>query len=175
MLLDTNTPQLLNSSSDNFQLLLRTNLQFECGEYEAFSMCSRGSRRAPLHVKNFLFSGKGLISSCVFTCLFFTPPPISTISVQSVQSLGRVQLFATSWTAVLQASLSVTNSWSLLKLMSIESVMPSAISSSVTPFSSCLQSFPTSVSFPMNQFFASGGQSIGVSASTSVLPMNTQD
>ena len=49
------------------------------------------------------------------------------------------------------------------------------ISSSVVPFSSCLQSFPASWSFPMSQLFASGGQSIGVSASTSVLPMNTQD
>ena len=48
-----------------------------------------------------------------------------------------------------------------------------AISSSVIPFSSCLQSFPTSGSFQMRQLFASGGQSIGVSASTSVLPMNT--
>ena len=50
-----------------------------------------------------------------------------------------------------------------------------AISSSVIPFSSCLQSFPASGSFPMSQLFASGGQSIGVSASASVLPMNTQD
>ena len=50
-----------------------------------------------------------------------------------------------------------------------------AISSSVIPFSSCPQSFPASGSFPMNQFFAWGGQSIGVSASASVLPMNTQD
>ena len=49
------------------------------------------------------------------------------------------------------------------------------ISSSVGPFSSCLQSFPASRSFPMSQFFASGGQSIGVSASASVLPKNTQD
>ena len=49
------------------------------------------------------------------------------------------------------------------------------ISSSVFPFSSCLQSFPASGSFQMSQFFASGGQSIGVSASTSVLPMNIQD
>ena len=45
----------------------------------------------------------------------------------------------------------------------------------VVPFSSCLQSFPASRSFPMSQFFTSGGQSIGVSASTSVLPVNTQD
>ena len=49
------------------------------------------------------------------------------------------------------------------------------ISSSVVPFSSCLQSFPASGSFQMSQFFASGAQSIGVSASTSVLPMNTKD
>ena len=49
------------------------------------------------------------------------------------------------------------------------------ISSSVIPFSSCLQSFPASGSFPMNQFFTSSGQSIGVSASASVLPVNIQD
>ena len=49
------------------------------------------------------------------------------------------------------------------------------ISSSVVPFSSCLQSFPASGSFPMSQLFASGGQSIGLSASASVLPMNTQN
>ena len=49
------------------------------------------------------------------------------------------------------------------------------ISSSVAPFSSCPQSFPASGSFQMSQLFASGGQNTGVSASTSVLPMNTQD
>ena len=49
------------------------------------------------------------------------------------------------------------------------------ISSSVFPFSSCLQSFQASGSFPMSQFFTAGGQSIGVSASASVLPMNMQD
>ena len=49
------------------------------------------------------------------------------------------------------------------------------ISSSVIPFSSCLQSCPTSGSFPVSHFFTSGGQSIGVSASASVLPMNIQD
>ena len=49
------------------------------------------------------------------------------------------------------------------------------ISSSVTPFSSCPQSLPASVSFPLSQLFAWGGQSIGVSASASALPMNTQD
>ena len=50
-----------------------------------------------------------------------------------------------------------------------------AISSSVVPFSSCLQSFPASGSFPMSQLFAWGGQSIGASASASIFPMNTQD
>ena len=67
------------------------------------------------------------------------------------------------------------NSWSLLKLMSIDSVMPSNFSSSIIPFSSRLQSFPASGSFPMSQFFTLGGQSIGVSASASVLPKTIQD
>ena len=92
-----------------------------------------------------------------------------------VESLSHVQLFATPWTSAHQASLSITNSRSLLKLMSIESVMPSNIWSSVVPFSSCLQSFPASGSFLMSQLFTSGGQSIGISASASALPMNIQD
>ena len=78
------------------------------------------------------------------------------------------------WTAARQASLSITASQSLPKLMSIKSVMHPTISSSVVPFS-CLQSFPTSGSFRMSQFFELGGQNIGVSASASVLPMNIQD
>ena len=63
---------------------------------------------------------------------------------------------------------------SLLKLIAIESNHPT-ISSSVVPFSSCLQSFPASGSFPMSQFFTLSGQRIGVSYSASVLPMNIQD
>ena len=59
--------------------------------------------------------------------------------------------------------------------MSIKSVISSNHPSSVVPFSSWLQSFSASGYFPVSQFFASGGQSIGVSASTSVLSMNTQD
>ena len=58
--------------------------------------------------------------------------------------------------------------------MSIESVMPSNYLILCHPFSSCLQSFSASGSFPVSQFFASGGQSIGASASASVLPMNIQ-
>ena len=93
----------------------------------------------------------------------------------SVQSLSCAWLFATPWAAACQASLSITSSWSLLKLTSIKSVIPSNHLTSVVPFSSCLQSFPASGSFPMSQFLASGGQRIGVSASASVLPMNIQD
>ena len=63
----------------------------------------------------------------------------------------------------------------LLKLMSIESVMPSNHLILVVPFSSCLQSFPASGSFPTSQFFTSGIQSIGASASASVFPVNIQD
>ena len=90
-----------------------------------------------------------------------------------LQSRSRVQLSMTPWTAARQASLSIISP-SLLKHMSIESVMPSAVSSSVIPFF-CPQSFPASGSLPMSQFFASGSQSIGASASTSVLPMHIQN
>ena len=72
----------------------------------------------------------------------------------SVQSLSHVQLFATPWTAAHQASLSITNSRSLLKLMPIESVMPSSHLILCRPFSSCPQSLPASGSFPMSQLFA---------------------
>ena len=89
----------------------------------------------------------------------------------SVPLLSGVWLFATPWTAAFQPFLSITNSQNLPKLMSVESVMPS---NHLVLFSSCPQSFPTSGSFQMSQLFASGGQSIGASASASVLPMNTQ-
>ena len=92
------------------------------------------------------------------------------------QSLSHLQLFVTPWTAPHQASLSFTISQSLLKFMSIEWVMLSkTISFSATLFSFCLQSVPASGSFLMSQLFTTGGQSIGASASTSVLPMSIQD
>ena len=92
--------------------------------------------------------------------------------LSSVQSLSRVRLFATPWTAACQASLSITYSWSLL--MFIELVMPSNhLILCRVPFSSCLQSFPASGSFLRSQFFALRDQRIGASAS--VLPMNIQD
>ena len=73
------------------------------------------------------------------------------------------------------AWLSITNSWSSRKLMSTESVMPSNRLILCLPLLPCLQSFPASGSFPMSQFFASSGQSVGVSVSASVLPTNFQD
>ena len=96
----------------------------------------------------------------------------SLVQFNSVQSLSRVRLFATAWTAARQASLSITNSRSLPKLMSIESVMPSNHLILCHSLLLLPQSFPASGSFQMSQFFTSGGQSIGVSASTSVLPVN---
>ena len=86
-----------------------------------------------------------------------------------------VQLFATPWTVACQAFLSITNSWTLLKFMSIESVMLSSHRILYCPLSSCLQSFLASGSSLVSQFFPSGGQSIGASASASILSMNIQD
>ena len=80
----------------------------------------------------------------------------TTRKVLVVLLLSRVWLFASPWTAARHASLSITNSWSLLKLMSVESVMPSNYLIFI-PFSR-LQSFPASGSFQMSQFFTSGGQ-----------------
>ena len=90
----------------------------------------------------------------------------------SIQSFSRVWLFVTPW-AIHQGSLSITPGVYLNSYPLSWGYHPT-ISPSVVPFSH-LQSFPASGSFPMSQLFASGGQSIGVSASTSVLPMNIQD
>ena len=90
-----------------------------------------------------------------------------------VQLLIHVQLFATPWTAARQVSLSFTVSLSWLSSCPFSLWCRPTISSSVVPFSSCLQSSPASGSFPMSCLFASGGQSIGASAW--VLPMNIQD
>ena len=95
--------------------------------------------------------------------------------VAVVQLLSCIQLFVTPWTAACQTSLSFTISWSLLKLMSIESVMPSNHLILFALFFSCLQSLPASGSSLVNWLIESGGQSIKNSASASVLPMNIQD
>ena len=98
-----------------------------------------------------------------------------TYQFSSVKSLSRVRLFATRWIAARQASLSITNSWSSLKLTSIKSVMPSSHLILCCPLLFLPQSLPASESFPMSQLIAWGGQSTGVSASASFLPKNAQD
>ena len=93
-----------------------------------------------------------------------------------VQSLSCVGLFATPWIAAHQASLSFTVAQKTFSdSCPLRQWCHPTISSSVIPFSSCPHSFPASGSFPVSELFASGGQSIAVSASTSVLPVNTQD
>ena len=95
-----------------------------------------------------------------------------------VQSLSHVQIFAIPWIAARQASLSITNSRSVPKSMSIESVMSSnhlILCCPLLLLPPILLKGKTLGYFPMSQLFAWGGQSIGVSASTSALPMNTQD
>ena len=102
---------------------------------------------------------------------------LANCSVSSVQLLRCDPLFVTPWTVARQASLSVLSP----SPGAYSNTCPSSqwchptVSSSVFPFSSHLQSFPASGSFPWTQFFTSGGQSIGVSASASILPMNLQN
>ena len=96
----------------------------------------------------------------------------ATCIISSVQSLSHVRLFATPWTAACQVSLSITNTWSLLKLMSIESVMPSNSLILCCPLLILLSIIPMS---QLVKIFVSGGQNIGASVSASVFPMNVQD
>ena len=90
-----------------------------------------------------------------------------------VQSLSSIWPFVNPWTAAHQASMSFTISQAYSNSCPLSQWCHPTISSPVLSFSSCLQSFPASGSFPISRFFASGGQSIG--ASSSVLPMNIQD
>ena len=109
--------------------------------------------------------------------LHFFPVPSAKVRVRaisSVQLLSRVPLFATPWTAAHQASLSITTPRVYSNSCPLSRWCHPTISSSVIPFS-WLQSFPTSESFKMSQLFTSGGQSIGVLASTWVLALNTQN
>ena len=100
---------------------------------------------------------------------------LSFSQFSSVQSLSRVRFFATPWIAACQASLSITNSQSSLKLMSIESVMPSSQLILCRPLL-LLPPIPPSIRvFPISQLFAWGGQSTGASALASFLPKKSQD
>ena len=101
---------------------------------------------------------------------------ITKTTISSIQSLSHVLLFATPWTAAPQASLSIAQLPESIQThvhWVSDAIQPSHPLSSPSP--PALQYFPASGSFPMSQLFTSGGQNIGVSASASVLPMNTQD
>ena len=111
------------------------------------------------------------MENTVCTYLFFEIGALPLV----VQSLSRVQLLTAPWTAGHQASLSFTISQSThVHSCPLSRWYHPTISSSVTPFFSCPQSFPKSGSFPMSQFFTPGGKSIGVSASASMLSMKIQ-
>ena len=110
----------------------------------------------------------------VYDAIWTSHSQCNTFKFSSVQLLGCVWLFVTPWTTARQASLSITNSGVHSNSCPSSQWCHPAISSSVIPFC-CSQSLPASGSFPMSQLFESGGQSIGVSALASVLPMNTQD
>ena len=113
-----------------------------------------------------------MMAKCIKTKILYKERKSAETS--SVQSLNCVWLFATPWTAARQASLSITNSRSPPKPMSIESVMPSNHLILCRPLLLLPSVFPSIRVFSMSQLSASGSQSAGVSASTSVLPVNTQ-
>ena len=99
---------------------------------------------------------------------------LESSGIAVVQSLSCVWPFVTLWTLAHQASLSFTISWTLLKLMSIVSMMPSNHLIICFPLLLLPSIFPSIRVFPVSQLFASVGQNIGASASASVLPMNIQ-
>ena len=102
-------------------------------------------------------------------------PSACNVQFSPIQSLSHVQLFATPWTAAPKASLSITTSWSLLKLMCIESVMPSNHLILCHPLLLLPSIFPNIRVFSNESALHIRWPEYGVSASTSVLPMNTQD
>ena len=124
----------------------------------------------------FCFYKYGNINGLEISFFFGARFPEGNLDFSSVQLLSRVWLFATLWTAARQVSLSITNSQSPPKPMSIKSVTPSNHLILCCPLLLLPSIFPSIRVFSNESaLFTSGGQRIGVSASTSVLPMNTQD
>ena len=130
-----------------------------------------------------IFRNYWMLNTCMCLCVFASWVQWFLLVVKkrvwlafsSVQLLICVQLFAALWTAGHQASLIITNSQSLLKLISIKSVMPSNHFILCHPLFLLPSIFCTIRSFLMSQLFTSGDRSIGASVSASVLPMNNQD
>ena len=129
-------------------------------------LLSHGLRWLLQHCQDVFFQegGKRKWKACPYSSLF-----------SSVHLLSCVWLLMTPWTAACQAFLSSPAPGACSNSCPSSWWCHPTISSSIVPFSFCLQSFPASGSFPMSQLFALGGQSIGASASASVLPVNIQD
>ena len=140
------------------------------GIFVVYKCCTKA------HGPKFLFPAqlKAHFKMLFFLCLR-KRPRISSLSHSAQFSHSVVFDSATPWTAACQASLSITNSQSPPKPMSIESVLPSNHLILCRPLHLLPSIFPSIRVFTVSQLFTSGGHSIGVSASTSVLPMNTQD
>ena len=119
------------------------------------------------------------MNTCMYPYAHTNSPSVKWNVICEVLHIKRIVQFSHSvmsdsvilWTAACQASLSITKTQSLLKFMSVESMMPSNHLILCRPIFLPPLIFPSIRVFPMSQFFASGGQSIGVSASASVLPM----
>ena len=150
---------------------------FNCGSQQTMEKSStdRNTRPPYLSLRNQYAGQEATVRTKLqYVKAVYCHSAYLTYMQSSVQSLSHIQIFATPWTAEPQASLSISNSWNLLTLMAVKSVMPSNHLILCHPLF-LLPSFPASGSFPMSQFFSSGDQSIGVSASASVLPVNIQD
>ena len=119
--------------------------------------------------KHWFFGAQPSVWSNSHFCTWLLEKP--SVQVSSFQSFSRVQLFATPWTAAGQAFLSIMqlNSQSLLKLMSIESVIPSNHLILCHPLLFLPSNFPSVRSFPVNQLFPYGGQNIGASEYTGLI------
>ena len=139
-----------------------TSVWMICGQLEPFSDPSSVLLCTPAlpHL------AERLMVSCIYR-LF--------LQFSSVQMLSRVRLFVTQWNAAARPPCPSPTPGVYSNSCPLSQWCHLTILSSVVHFSSCLQSFPASGSFQISQLFTSSGQNIGVSASTSVLPMNTQD
>ena len=148
-----------------------------CPTLRSLGLCPSGSSvhgilQARIMEWVVIFYSRGYSGPRYWTCIPCMGRQIfTTVPLSSVQLLSHVRLFVTPWTAACQACLSITNSWSLLKLMSIESVMPSNHLILCRPLLLLSSIFPGIRVF----FNESGAQSIGVSALISGLPKNIQD
>ena len=151
--LQLRTPASNSSTRQDSRALLHPT--FLCGGWEIYAGRAPGEHEAHL--------------------MCFFPFSQGSCTAYSVQSLSRVRLSATSWTTARQASLSITSSQSLLKLMSIESVVPSNHLILCRPLLLQPSIFPSIRGFSNESARRIRRPSIGVSASASVLPMNTQD